>query len=56
MTGGDEEMGSVKTTIAGVLASVAMLAKTFGLEIPTEVTDGILAVAMFAMGFFSKDK
>lgn len=49
-------MVSLKTTIAGVLASIAMMAKTFGLEIPTEVTDGVLAVAMFFMGFFSKDK
>lgn len=48
-------MTSIKTTIAGVLASAAMLAKTFGLEVPTEVTDGILAVAMFFLGLFSKD-
>lgn len=49
-------MTDIKTTIAGVLASLAMFSKTFGLEIPDEVTNGVLAVAMFFIGFFSKDK
>lgn len=45
-----------KTTISGLVAAVVVIAKGFGIEIPQAVSDGILAIAMFLMGFFASDK
>ena len=47
-------MRDPRTTIAGIVAGIAILSRTFGLEIPSEVTDGIIAVAVFFLGFFAK--
>ena len=47
-------MKDPRTTIAGIVAGIAILSRTFGLEIPSEVTDGIIAVAVFFLGFFAK--
>lgn len=47
-------MKDPKTTIAGVVAGIAILLKTFGLEVPQEVLDGIIAVSVFFLGWFSK--
>lgn len=43
-----------KTTISGLVAGGAVILKTLGLDIPQEVLDGIIAVAVFALGFFAK--
>ena len=42
-----------KTTLSGLIGGVALIVNSaFGVEIPTE---GILAVALFFVGLFSKD-
>jgi hypothetical protein len=48
-------MVNYKTTIAGVIGAIAMVLKLFKLDVPQEVLDGIVAIAVFAMGFFAKD-
>jgi hypothetical protein len=47
-------MKDIKTTISGLVAGVAVIVKTLGFEIPDEVLDGIIAVAVFALGWFAK--
>lgn len=47
-------MKDPKTTIAGIVAGVAILMRTFGLDIPEEVQTGIIAVAVFFLGWFAK--
>lgn len=47
-------MKDIKTTIAGLVAGVAVILKTLGLEVPQEVWDGIIAIAVFALGWFAK--
>ena len=42
------------TTVAGLVAGAAMIIKTIGFDIPKEVLDGIIAIAVFFMGFWSK--
>lgn len=42
------------TTIAGLVAGIAVIVKTIGLDIPKEVLDGIIAIAVFLLGFWSK--
>lgn len=48
-------MKDPKTTIAGVVAAIALFSKSFGLEIPEAVTNGVVAIAIFAMSFFAQD-
>lgn len=48
-------MKDPKTTIAGIVAAVAMFSKSLGLEIPDAVTNGVVAIAIFAMSFFAMD-
>jgi hypothetical protein len=47
-------MKDPKTTISGLVAGLAIIVKAIGFEIPTEVLDGIIALAVFAMGWFAK--
>lgn len=48
---------SWKTTLAGLVAAVAfLLGHVFKIDVPTEVTDGIVAVALFVGGLIQKDK
>lgn len=49
-------MTNLKTTVAGVVAAIATFSQAFGFEIPAEVTNGIIAVALFFMGLFARDK
>lgn len=44
-----------KTTISAIIGALAMLAQALGLNIPEEVTKGIMAVSIFLVGFFAKD-
>lgn len=45
-----------KTTLSGVVGAGAVILRMFGVDIPQPVLDGIIAVALFCIGFFSKDK
>lgn len=47
---------TTKTTVAGAVAFLAFVAKIFKIDVPAEVTDGLIAVAVFALGFFSQGK
>lgn len=49
-------MKDLKTTIAGLVAGLALVVRTIGLDIPQEVLDGIIAVAVFVLGFAARDK
>jgi hypothetical protein len=44
-----------KTTLAGIVGAVVTLAGTFGFHVPADVQTGIIAVALFVIGFFAKD-
>ena len=45
-----------KTTISAIVAALAMILKNvIKIEIPQEVLDGIIAIAVFLTGFFAKD-
>jgi hypothetical protein len=47
----------LKTTIAGVLAGVAMILRALHVaDIPDFVLDAVTAVAVFMLGLFAKDK
>jgi hypothetical protein len=47
----------MKTTIAGVLAGVAMILRALHVaDIPDFVLDAVTAVAVFMLGLFAKDK
>lgn len=45
-----------KTTLSGVVGAGAVILRMFGVDIPQPVLDGIIAVALFCIGLFSKDK
>lgn len=49
-------MKNLKTTVSGAVAGIAQLVKLFGLDVPTEVLDGITAVAVMVAFYFAKDK
>jgi hypothetical protein len=47
----------LKTTIAGVLAGVAMILRALHIaDIPDFILDAVTAVAVFLLGLFAKDK
>lgn len=46
----------LKTTISGIVAASAVIAQGVGVSIPTEVTTGVSALALFLIGLFAKDK
>jgi len=48
--------GDLKTTISGLVGAVAMVLRLLGIGIPDIVCDGIVAVAVFLIGLFAKDK
>jgi hypothetical protein len=55
--GGMRDMRNDKrTTLAGMIVGAAMMVKAMGIDVPQNVIDGVLAIALFAMGFFAKDK
>jgi len=46
-----------KTTIAGVLAGVAMILRALNIaDIPEYILDAVAAVAVFLLGLFASDK
>jgi len=45
---------TTKTTVAGFVAAAAFIAKIFKIDVPQEVVDGVIAVAVFCIGFFSQ--
>jgi hypothetical protein len=45
-----------KTTIPGVVAGLAQIAKALGLNIEPAVLDGITAIAIVILAFYAKDK
>ena len=45
-----------KTTIPGVIAGLAQIAKAFGLTIDPAILDGISAIAIAVLAYFAKDK
>jgi thiamine transporter ThiT len=47
---------TTKTTIAGIVAAGAFILKIFKVDLPTEVTDGLVAIAVFCVGFFAQGK
>jgi len=46
----------LKTTITGLVVGAVTMVKALGIEIPDAVSNGVIAIAIFLMGFFSKDK
>jgi hypothetical protein len=54
----NNKMGKdLKTTIAGVLAGVAMILRALHVaDIPDFILDAVTAVAVFLLGLFAKDK
>jgi hypothetical protein len=45
-----------RTTIVGLVAAVVILVKAvFGIEVPTGVSEGFIAVVVFLLGLFSRD-
>lgn len=44
-----------KTTLGAFVATLGAILKLFGIEVPEEVTTGLVAVGVFIIGFFSKD-
>ena len=45
-----------KTTIPGLVAGLAQIAKAFGLTIDPAILDGITAIAIAVLAFYAKDK
>lgn len=45
-----------KTTVPGVMAGLAQIAKAFGFECPVGLLDGISALAIIILAYFCKDK
>jgi hypothetical protein len=45
-----------KTTVPGVVAGLAQIAKAFGFDVPDGLLDGISAVAIILLACFCKDK
>lgn len=48
-------MQNWKTTISSVIGALVLIARIFGVDIPPFVSDGLLAVSLFAVGLFAKD-
>lgn len=46
----------LKTTITGLVVGAVTMVKALGIEIPDAVSNGVIAIAVFLMGFFAKDK
>lgn len=46
----------LKTTITGLVVGAVTMVKALGIEIPDAVSNGVIAIAIFLMGFFAKDK
>jgi hypothetical protein len=44
-----------KTTMAGVVATLGLILKLFKIDLPEEVSNGLIAIGVFAIGFFAKD-
>lgn len=44
-----------KTTITGIIGAVVYLVSAFGVTVPPEVSNGIIAVVLFMIGLFAKD-
>ena len=44
-----------KTTISSIIGALVLIARIFGVDIPPFVSDGLLAVSLFAVGLFAKD-
>jgi hypothetical protein len=45
-----------KTTVSGLAPAIVALAAALGVPIPMEVVLGAIAVGMFLVGLFAKDK
>ena len=45
-----------KTTIPGIVAGCAQIAKAFGVNIDPSILDGITAIAIAILAFYAKDK
>ena len=45
-----------KTTIPGVIAGLAQIAKAFGFVVDPAILDGISAIAIIVLAYFAKDK
>lgn len=48
-------MKDPKTTVSGIIAALALLARAFQFDIPQAVIDGILAVSLYCIGKFAGD-
>ena len=46
----------LRTTITVLVVGAVTMVKAMGIEIPEAVSDGVIAIAIFLMGFFAKDK
>ncbi len=48
-------MTDLKTTVSAIVGVLAFTIGRLGLELPTEVTDGIIALTILAVGYFARD-
>lgn len=48
-------MTDLKTTVSAVVGAIAFTIGRLGLDLPTEVTDGIIALTILAVGYFARD-
>lgn len=46
----------MKTTIAGIVATIGFILKIFKIDVPVEVTDGLIAIGIFVMAYFTNKK
>jgi len=48
-------MNDLKTTVSSVMGVIAFVTARFGLELPADVTDGIIVLTIMAVGYFARD-
>lgn len=46
----------LKATISGIVATIGMILKIVHVNIPQEVSDAIVTIGIFAIGFFANRK
>lgn len=49
-------MTDLKTTITGLIGGIVMMLSAIGIGIPAEVSQGVIAICLFLVAFFAKDK
>ena len=48
-------MTDLKTTVTGIVGALTFVVSRFGLDVPSEVTDGIIVITIAVIGYFARD-